>query len=97
MVLFALQCSALAAVIPVINGDFETFDVPGVLDPTLNAHWASEPGANGIVGDLDTNDEYWTSTAGNARCGIPVPTTRTTIVIGIRHPTVCLARQSRLR
>jgi hypothetical protein len=57
--LAALACYAgpvLAASIPVPNGNFES--IGPNLDPANGAHWGSEPGGDGIVGDLDTNDGF---------------------------------------
>ena len=74
------------AAVPIPNGDFESYDVPGVLDPADGGHWASEPGADGIVGDLDVNDEFWTATAGNARWGMGWSTSIDQGGAGLNHP-----------
>ena len=77
---------AWAISIAIPNGDFESYDVPGVLDPAVGGHWSSEPGADGIVGDLDANDEFWTNTANNARWGMGWSTSIDQGGAGLNHP-----------
>lgn len=82
----AASCITTAAQITIPNGDFESYDVAGVLDPATGSHWSSEPGADGIVGDLDVSDEYWTATADNARWGLGWSTSVNVGGAGLNHP-----------
>jgi hypothetical protein len=75
-----------AASITIPNGDFESYDVPGVLNPAAGNNWSSEPGGDGIVGDLDVSDEYWTATADNARWGLGWSTSVNLGGAGLNHP-----------
>jgi hypothetical protein len=83
-----------AALIPVPNGDFEN---TGTRVHATGSHWSSEPDSNGIVGDLDTNDQFWTAGSGNdlwapagavqTQAAAKVSTIRIGINSGIIRPT----------
>jgi hypothetical protein len=86
LAVLGLADATWALSIPIPNGDFETYDVPGVLNPATGSNWASEPGADGIVGDLDVNDEFWTATSNNARWGMGWSTNVNQGGAGLNHP-----------